>query len=950
MTNRNETFGRLLKGAINSIATYEGKTAPAIEDELGGQLGLAGSAIQRYKAGYLPPEPHTVALLAEAGIRRGFLARAWLTRFLQAARYPSPDTLIASLADALGAVGSAPADGLPAGTVALLFTDIAGSTQRWEDQPRQMERALERHDALIRQAVDAYGGHVFKTTGDGCHAAFTTALAALEGALSAQRRLQAEPWGALGALLVRMAIHVGTPQLRDGDYFGQAANRVARLLDAAHGGQVLLSLTAQELVRDSLPPRVKLRDLGEHRLKDLGRPERIFQAVAPELPADFPPLRTLDVYRHNLPSQPTPLIGREREAEEVCALLRRAGTRLVTLLGPGGIGKTRLALQVAAELLDDAPDGVTFVSLAPVREAEQVVGALAQALGLHEVRGIEPLAQVTAALAPRRALLVLDNCEQVAEAAPLVAALLAAAPTVRVLATSRAPLRLQGEQEYVVPPLALADTRSLPPLERLTQIEAVRLFLERAQAVRPDFQVTAENAPLIAEICARLDGLPLAIELAAARTKLFAPRALLARLDKRLTLLRGGARDLPARQQTLAGAIAWSYDLLDAAEQVLFARLGVFVDGCTLEAAEAVLGDDGDDPEALAGVIPTAEVLERLAILVDRSLVKRVDGAEGTPRFMLLETIREFALERLETSGEGELIRGRHAQWVRTLVEAADPNLRGPEQLIWYHRLDAEQSNIRAALRWCFGGGDAATGVGVAAAAWWYWFTRSDIREGYLWLRKAIASRAGDDRTRAAALTGSGAMVMFHPGVELTDGLAPLTEARGRWNALGEPWWEVYCLVTRAQLELFGNQDSEQAAALLEEAVLLTERLQSPWMNCYLECCRGVVAHVQGDPDASQAHYQSGLAAGRASGDRVGRIAPLEALARDSNAPVEQRIAWAEEALALAREMAFPLMVQRTLGILAKLYHQAEQHDAAARAQDESASIAREQGTISADL
>ncbi|HEX5689635.1 MAG TPA: adenylate/guanylate cyclase domain-containing protein, partial [Roseiflexaceae bacterium] len=391
MSNRSETFGRLLKGAINSIAAYEGKSAPAVEEELGAQIGVAGSAIQRYKAGNLPPEPRAIQILAEAAVRRGFLSRAWLLRFLQAARYPTPETLVAQLADLLGADKTTVPTTLPSGTLAFLFTDIAGSTMLWEQQPQAMERALGRHDTILRQTIDAYGGQVFKTVGDAFYAVFSTTSDALDAAFAVQRALATEAWGPIGTILVRMAIHVGTAQQRDGDYFGPPLNRVARLLSSGHGGQILLSLSAQELVRDLLPSEVALRDLGEHRLKDLGRPERIFQAVTPDVPSDFPPLRTLDSYRHNLPSQPTPFIGREEDIQVLVDILRRSDTRLLTLTGPGGIGKTRLAIQAAAELLDAFRDGVSFVPLASVHEPDLVLPAIAQVLGVVEAVG-RPLA------------------------------------------------------------------------------------------------------------------------------------------------------------------------------------------------------------------------------------------------------------------------------------------------------------------------------------------------------------------------------------------------------------------------------------------------------------------------------------------------------------------------------------------------------------------------------
>lgn len=731
MTQRSETFGRLLKGAINSIAAYEGKSAMMIEDELGTQIGVTGGSIQRYKAGYLPPEPRPVQILAEAGVRRGFLARAWLTRFLQAARYPTPEALIASLADALGAPAPAASGGFPTGTLALLFTDIVGSTEQWEQQPRLMERALERHDVILRQAIDSYGGKIFKTVGEAYYSVFTTTPAALEAALAAQRALQAEAWGDRG-LHVRMAIHVGALQPRDGDYFGPPLNRGVRILSAAHGVQVLLSLSAQELVRDLLPPGVSLRDLGEHHLKDLSRPERIFQAVVADLPAEFPPLRSLDSYRHNLPLQATPLIGREDQVTAVAALLRRSNTRLVTLTGPGGIGKTRLALQSAVEQLDHFADGVVFVPLAPLSQPDLVLTAIAQLLGVVETAE-QPLAErVQNFLQRRQLLLVLDNFEHVIAAAPLVAELLAAAPALTVLVTSREALRLYGEQEYAVPPLLLPDMLHLPPMDRLTQYEAVRLFIERAQAVRPEFAVSVATAPVIAEICARLDGLPLAIELAAARVKVFPPQALLTRLDRRLHLLTGGPRDLPARQQTLAGAIAWSYDLLDVTEQALFARLGVFAGGCDIEAAEAVLGDNGTEPSQAAAFIPADSVIAGLTSLVDKSLLQQAPGGGGEPRFWMLETVREFALERLAQSGEEQVVRRRHAQHFAALLHRPHTT----DSTGWHLRLDQELDNIREALSWAITSDEAAPALAICAE---FFFWENHPTEGRRWIAAALA-------------------------------------------------------------------------------------------------------------------------------------------------------------------------------------------------------------------
>jgi class 3 adenylate cyclase len=412
----------------------------------------------------------------------------------------------------------------PTGTLTFLFTDIEGSTGMWDRSRQAMQAALARHDELLRRSIEEHGGYVFKTVGDAFCAVFPTAPDALEAALDAQRLVLKERWAESDPLRVRMTLHTGAAEERDGDYFGPPVNRVARLLTAAHGGQVLLSLPTQELVRDQLPKGTSLRDLGEYRLKDLFRPERVFQLLAPELPSEFPPLRTLDAYRNNLPLQPTPLIGREKEVSEVCQRLSRPEVRLLTLTGTGGTGKTRLGLQAAAELTQQFDDGVFFVSLAAIRDPQLVVPAMAGTLGVKEAGGQPLLESLEDYLGEKHILLMADNFEQVLEAASNVAELLSGAPNLKVLATSRIPLRLYGEHEYSVPPLALPDPEQPPSVERITHYEAVRLFVERAQAAKADFSVTNENVPAVAEICYRLDGLPLAIELAAARIKVLSPR------------------------------------------------------------------------------------------------------------------------------------------------------------------------------------------------------------------------------------------------------------------------------------------------------------------------------------------------------------------------------------------------------------------------------------------
>jgi predicted ATPase/class 3 adenylate cyclase len=638
----------------------------------------------------------------------------------------------------------------PTGTVTFLFTDIEGSTRMWERSPQAMQAALAHHDELLRRAIEKHGGYVFKTVGDAFCCAFRTAPDALEAALEAQRLLLKERWAESDPVRVRMALHMGAVEEREGDYFGPPVNRVARLLSAAHGGQVLLSAATHEMVRDQLPAGMNLAELGEHRLKDLFRPERVFQLVSPDLPSEFPPLRTLDTYRNNLPLQPTPLIGREKEVSEVCNLVRGDETHLLTLTGPGGTGKTRLALQAAADLLDDFPDGTFFAPLATLSEAELFLSTVAETLGVRET-GEQPLVEsLKDYLHERQLLLVLDNFEQVLGAAPTVTELLAEAPGLKVLATSRAPLGLYGEHVYPVPPLTLPDLKRPPSLERLTQYEAVGLFVERARALKPDFKVTNESAPAVAEICVRLDGLPLAIELAAARITMLPPKAMLQRLTSRLKLLTGGARDLPERQRTLRATIEWSYALLDEGEQLLFGRLAVFSGGRTLEAIEAICDAEGDLP---------MDAFDGVSSLLDKSLIRQEEGPNGEPRFVMLETVHEFAREKLGESAEAEQIKRVHAEYFLTLAEEANPELKGPDQLQWLERLEVEHDNMRTALSWALERREAEVVLRLGGALWWFWSVRGYHSEGRRWLEEVLAMDGrGSPESRAMALAGAGTL------------------------------------------------------------------------------------------------------------------------------------------------------------------------------------------------
>ena len=635
---------------------------------------------------------------------------------------------------------------LPTGTVTFLLSDIEGSTRLLGQLGDRYPPLLETHQRLLRGAFAAGEGREVSTEGDSMFFVFPSAPQAVAAAVGAQRALRAHQWPEDGVIRVRIGLHTGEGILGGDNYVGIDLHRAARIMAAGHGGQILLSEATRGVVHQSLPEGVTLRDLGEHRLKDLAQPEFLYQVVADGLQADFPRVRTLE-RTTNLPPQLTSFVGRRSEIEEIKE--RLSGTRLLTLTGPGGTGKTRLSIQVGTELLDVFEDGAFFVALAPITDPELVVPTVAQALGLREEAHRPTIETVGEYLEDKRLLLVLDNFEQVMGAAPKVGELLTGAEGFKVLATSREALGLHGEHEYLVPPMGLPDVAHLPPLEALSQYEAVALFIDRANAVKPGFAVTNENAPAIAEICARLDGLPLAIELAAARVKVLTPQAILKRLGHSLALLAGGARDLPTRQQTLRGAIDWSYDLLDEHERSFFARLSVFVGGFTLDAAEAVCNPHGD-----LGL----DTLDGVASLTNKSLLRQMDTAEAESRFFMLETIREYASERLADSPEAEEISRRHARFFLSLAEQAEPELLGAEQALWLDTLEEEHDNLRAAIAWAGAHGEVETALLLGGALWRFWQIRGHLREGAMRLPEVLdlPSTTEYPEARAKALEGAG--------------------------------------------------------------------------------------------------------------------------------------------------------------------------------------------------
>lgn len=702
----------------------------------------------------------------------------------------------------------------PVGIVTFLLTDIEGSTRLWETEPEAMAPALARHDALIGEVVKTHGGFLVTSSGEGdsTFSVFATASNAVQAACEMQRLLHREPWPTSVPLRVRMALHTGEAQLRDGDYYGSAVNRCGRLRSTGHGGQILASHAIAELIKDSVQTMgVQLRSLGTHRLKDLTAPEHVHQVTHPDLPHDFPALRSLDVLPHNLPIQPTRFIGRERELAEVRQLLGEV--RLLTLTGTGGTGKTRIALQVAADLLGTLPDGVWTVALEALVDPLYLPQAVARALSLREQHGVSLSTTVIQYLSSRNLLLVLDNAEHVVTAcAEFVSELMRQCPDVRVLVTSREPLYLSGETVWQVPPLTLPESGHASSLESLSMYEGVRLFLDRAAAALPGFAVTYENAPVIAEICHQLDGIPLALELAAARVNVLTVEQIAERLSDRFRLLTGGNRTVLPRQQTLRAAMDWSYDLLPLDEQALWRRLSVFSSSFTLEAAQEV---------CQGWKVGAWEVLDLLSHLVDKCLVGLVPDAREN-RYRLLETVRQYGRDKLVAAGEERLLRSQHCNYYMKLVSEARSHLDGMGDRAWVDRLEAEVDNIQAALDWCKLGSAAEDGLRLGAAMSWFWYHRGYLQEGLQQLNELLSLPGGDPSSlsRARALHGAGNLARYQQdpdGAERYEALA-LALFRNRDHVEGI----AACMNSLANLAAM-RQDFARAESLYVDAIAQAE-------------------------------------------------------------------------------------------------------------------------------
>jgi predicted ATPase/class 3 adenylate cyclase len=702
---------------------------------------------------------------------------------------------------------------LPVGTITFVFTDIEGSTglvNRLGDGYRDV---LESHQVLLRAAFSARDGIEVSTEGDSFFVVFPSAPQAVVAAVDAQRALAKESWPGGIEMRVRMGLHSGEAVLGGDSYVGVDVHRAARIMSAAHGGQIVVSASTNELAGRGLPEGIQLRDLGEHRLRDLPEPERLYQVVAEGLRQEFPALRSLGARPNNLPTPLTTFVGRRRELDAVLDAVREA--RLVTLTGPGGAGKTRLSIQAAHALLPEFEDGAFFVQLAPITDASLVLPTIAEAIGLRESTDRPLLGQLTEHVADLQMLLVLDNLEQVVDAAGDIGQLLTSTRHLRIVTTSREPLGLQGEREFPVPPLGMPDPDHLPSFENLDQFEAVALFIERAMAVHPGFAVTNENAPSVAEICSRLDGLPLAIELAAARTKILSPQEILKRLGDRLGFLTSAGRDRPDRQQTLRNAIDWSHDLLNEDERRVFAALSVFSRGFLMEAAEAVCGGGGD-------------VFELVASLVNKSLVRQVEGDTGESRFLMLETIRDFAAERLGERADRDQIQSGHAAYFLELAERAAPNLFGADQGHWLSLLAAEHNNFRAALAWTEGSGNVELALRLAARLWRFWQMRGHLREGAERLAGvlAISETKNYPDARADALEAAGGVAYWM--VDMDAARRSYAECLELRRAIGEPGGIAEALYNLAfpYLNPTGEgEDVQKARELFDEALAIARTL-----------------------------------------------------------------------------------------------------------------------------
>jgi predicted ATPase/class 3 adenylate cyclase len=737
---------------------------------------------------------------------------------------------------------------LPAGTITFVLTDVVGSTSSWDQAQDAMRTAMARHDELIEGLVAEHKGVVVRSRGEGDSrfAVFVRASDAAAAAFAVQLALVREAWPTPTPVRVRIALHTGEAQLRTGDYYGSAVNRCARLRGLAHGGQVLLSGVTAELVRDSLPVGCGLRDLGQHYLKDLSAPERIWQLTHAELPVEFLPLASSEGQGRHLPAQLTSFVGREVEMESVSQLVRSA--RLVTLTGAGGIGKTRLALEAARALAVDFGDGVWLVELASLADASLVTQSVADSLGVHEQPRQALIATLIDALGARRVLLIIDNCEHVIErCAELAETLLRGCPALTILATSREPMGIDGEIAWRVPSLGVPAANVAQNSQSSLDSAAVRLFVERARAVQPGFRLSEQNAESIANLCRQLDGIPLALELAAAWVAVLSVDQIVARLDHALTLLVSGNRRAPARHQTLRATLDWSYALLPETERSLFQCLSVFAGGWTLGSAENVCADAIDARES---------VLDLLAQLVKKSLVLAESGSDGAIRYRLLEPVRQYAQEQLLDASFAEDIRRRHALHYLELAEQAEPALRSADRAVWLNRLETEYDNSRAALAWSESTHDVNLSLRLAGSLSAFWAIAGHLREGLRWLDAALSTGGGLAAERAKVRGGAGWLALLQGDLtrareDLESSLLLVRQVRDTPGIV-----DTLNNLGRVTLE---EGDIDSARACFDESVVLSRAVGHRWGTAFALTGLAQIAVMEADYERARGLFSQAL-------------------------------------------------------------------------------------------
>ena len=815
--------------------------------------------------------------------------------------------------------------GIPTGTVTFLFTDIEGNTRLAREHPETWETARTRHHAILHDAIELNNGFIFEIIGDAFCVAFHKAADALKASIKAQQDLQNEPWGEV-TIYVRMGIHTGEADIEGDEYRGYTTlSFVQRLMSAGHGGQILVSNTTENLLREQLPEHIGLRDMRLHKFASVPSPVRIFQVIAPDLPTEFPPLRTPDHLPNNLPTQLTSFVGREKELMDVKRLLRNA--RMLTLIGPGGTGKTRLSIQAAGDLLDQYPDGVWFVDLAPILDPLLVPRTTAISIGLRAEPQRPVIDMLCDYLHDRSPLVILDNCEHLVDACARMAdRILHTAPDTRILASSREALGIGGEITYRVPSLRLPDIQHLPPLESLSQYEAVKLFIDRATAVVLSFTVTNENAPALAQVCYHLDGIPLAIELAAAKIRVLSVEQIAKRLGDRFRLLTGGSRMVLERHQTLRAAIDWSYDFLPPAEQILLRRLSVFVGGWTLEAAESVCGD-----EETSSVVRSDDILNLLEQLINKSLVL-AEEVKHESRYRMLETIRQYANEKLIESGENDALRHRHLQYFLNFAEAAEPKLQGKEQERWLDQLEVEHNNLRAALSSSLSTRNTSqAGMRLSSALVPFWLVHGHFREGQTWLEQLLAvSSDAPAAMRAKAFTGAGTMAWcrsdFSRAIEYHQDSLTLYRALEDRHGIAQA-------LNNLGAQSYYQGHFEEAMPQLQESLKFYRALDDKAGTALVLINLGELARHLGHTESAAQHYAESLTLYRELGNQrwiAGTLHNLGLLATDQG-NLKEALLYHQESLLLFQRLGEKQALPELLEAFADVFAAWQQAEPAAR-------------------